>query len=608
MPGIAGLITKMPRERAVALLSRMVKTLHHESFYETGTWVEESLGVYVGWAVRKGSFCDGLPITNERGDVSLVFSGEEYSDPRSSGSLKEPARSLDARRSSYLLRLYEERQDFPASLNGLFHGLVADRTRGSAILFNDRYGMHKLCYHESKEAFCFAAEAKAILAIHPELRMADPQSLGDFVACSCVLENRTLFKDIRVLPGASVWYFRGGEIERKSTYFRPSEWEAMAPMDSEPYYSEVQNTISRQLPLYFRGDEPVGMTLTGGFDTRIIMAWHQPTSGSLPCYTFGSMFRESQDVRVARRIADVCHQSYDVITVGDEFLSRFPHYAERTMYLTEGGVDVYRSSDLFVSEKARQIAPAKVVGTYGSEIVRHAVMFKPMPPPEGMFQPEFLPNVDRARDTYAELRREHPVTFAAFRQSPWYHQGVLALESSQLTVRSPYLDNDFVRAIFRSPKSDRLNGDIRPRLIRDGSPALASIRTDRGAGGESGRLMSSAARGLHEFTFKAEYAYDYGMPQWLARIDHSLSPLHLEKLFLGRHKLSHYRVWYRDVLAGYVRDMLLDERTLSRPYLQRKGVEAIVNGHTKQGLNYTSAIHKLLSLELLQRLFMDSRS
>jgi asparagine synthase (glutamine-hydrolysing) len=120
--------------------------------------------------------------------------------------------------------------------------------------------------------------------------------------------------------------------------------------------------------------------------------------------------------------------------------------------------------------------------------------------------------------------------------------------------------------------------------------------------------MSSAARGLHEFTFKAEYAYDYGMPQWLARIDHSLSPLHLEKLFLGRHKLSHYRVWYRDVLAGYVRDMLLDERTLSRPYLQRKGVEAIVNGHTKQGLNYTSAIHKLLSLELLQRLFMDSRS
>jgi len=38
-----------------------------------------------------------------------------------------------------------------------------------------------------------------------------------------------------------------------------------------------------------------------------------------------------------------------------------------------------------------------------------------------------------------------------------------------------------------------------------------------------------------EFTVKSEYAYDYGMPQWLARIDHILAPLHLEELFLGRH-------------------------------------------------------------------------
>src|SRR5271154_6404534 len=173
------------------------------------------------------------------------------------------------------------------------------------------------------------------------------------------------------------------------------------------------------------------------------------------------------------------------------------------MYLTEGGVDVNRSSDLFVSEKARQIAPAKVVGTYGSEIIRQAVMFKAAPPPNGLFQPEFLPSVQLAQKTYAELRREHPVTFAAFRQSPWYHQGVLALESSQLSVRSPYLDNDFVRTVFRAPKSNGSNGDIRPRLIRDGSPELGKLRTDRGAGGDSGPLVSSAARGLNEFSFKA---------------------------------------------------------------------------------------------------------
>jgi asparagine synthase (glutamine-hydrolysing) len=198
------------------------------------------------------------------------------------------------------------------------------------------------------------------------------------------------------------------------------------------------------------------------------------------------------------------------------------------------------------------------------------------------------------------------VTFAAFRQSPWYHHGILSLEQTQLTVRSPYLDNDFVRTVYRAPKSDDGSSDLRLRLIADGSPALRRIRSDRGVGGKSG-LSSKVARGLLEFTFKAEYAYDYGMPQSVARVDHMLAPLHLERLFLGRHKFSHYRVWYRDSLSKYVRQMLLDSRTLSRPYLERKGVEAIVRGHLGGGRNHTTEIHKLLTLELLHRLFLDPR-
>ena len=82
--------------------------------------------------------------------------------------------------------------------------------------------------------------------------------------------------------------------------------------------------------------------------------------------------------------------------------------------------------------------------------------------------------------------------------------------------------------------------------------------------------MQQASHALLEFSFKAEYAYDMGMPQWLARIDHAFSFLGWERLFLDRHKVFHFRVWYRDYLAGYVREILLDPRTLSRPYLERK--------------------------------------
>jgi len=44
---------------------------------------------------------------------------------------------------------------------------------------------------------------------------------------------------------------------------------------------------------------------------------------------------------------------------------------------------------------------------------------------------------------------------------------------------------------------------------------------------------------------------------------------------------------------------------LSRPYLNRKTLEAVVRGHLKGNRNYTTEIHNLLSLELLHRSLID---
>src|ERR1700674_2936557 len=89
MPGIVGLFTKMPRKQAEAELFHMVESLCHESFYVSGTWIDESLGVYVGWAARENSFAARMPIRNGRGDITLVFAGEEYPDPQAVRNLQE---------------------------------------------------------------------------------------------------------------------------------------------------------------------------------------------------------------------------------------------------------------------------------------------------------------------------------------------------------------------------------------------------------------------------------------------------------------------------------------------------------------------------------------
>ena len=606
MPGIVGLVTKLPREWAEPQLLRMVEALRHEAFYRVGTWIDEASGIYVGWIVRENSFADGMPLSNERGDVVLVFSGEEFPEPGTAARLKQRGHALATEGPSYLVHLYEEDPAFPAGLNGRFHGLLSDRTRGTITLFNDRYGMHRIYYHQAKEAFYFAAEAKALLAVRPELRKAAPQGLVEFVVCGSVLENRTLFEGIHVLPGAAAWVFRDGLIERKDFYFRPREWEDQSPLDAESFYQEIRKTFARNLPRYFSGRERIGMSLTGGLDSRMVMAWHRPARGSLPCHTFGGMFHDSQDVLLARKVARACGQVHEVIRVGQEFLARFPHYAERTVYLTDGCLKVVYSPDLYINERIREFTPVRMTGNYGSEVLRRVRAFKPVVPTPGLFHPDFLSQARVAKETYDALLEDHPLSFAVFRQAPWHHYGLLALEQTQLSLRSPFLDNDLVRMLYRAPSSDLATSDICLRLIADGNPVLQSIPTDSGLGGNGNRLFEGISRRFLKFTFKAEYAYDVGMPQWVAQIDHLFSPLHVERLFLGRHKFHHFRLWYRDALSAYIREVLLDPRTLSRPYLQRKTFEVMIEGHLKGDRNYTSEIHTVLTLELLHRLFLDS--
>ncbi|MBZ5526367.1 MAG: hypothetical protein LAN71_00495 [Acidobacteriia bacterium] len=607
MPGIAGLITKkMPPEQAKRQLQRMLSTLRHESFYTCGTWTDPSCGVYVGWTALASSFSDGMPLFNEQRDIALVFSGEEFSESGISQRLQERGHQLDTRGPSYLVHLSEEDPSFPASLNGRFHGLLTNSATGSTLLFNDRYGMQRIYCHEAQDAFYFAAEAKAILAVRPELRSLDPRGLGELIACGCTLENKSIFKGIEALPPASAWSFRNGLLDRKDFYFHSREWEEQPQLDPESYYQQLQEVFTRNLPRYFEGPQPIALSLTGGLDTRMILARRKFPEGSLPCYTFGGMYRDCQDVRVGRRVARACGQTHQVIPVAGDFLSRFAHYAERAIFLSDGCVDVERASDLYANEKARQIAPVRMTGNYGGEVLRRIRAFRPGDPLPGLFSPEVMSNVARAKQTYASLLHGHPLSFAVFRQAPWHHYGLLALEQTQLSLRSPYLDNEFVRTVFRAPDSSCRNDDACIRLISEGNPALWRIPTDRGIAGGQGRLRRSLIRGFIEFTVKAEYAYDYGMPQWVAGVDHLLAPLHLERLFLGRHKFAHYRVWYRDALSSYVREMLLDPRSLSRPYLDKKMVESVVQGHLHGNRNHTVEIHKLLTLELIHRFFVDS--
>jgi len=548
-----------------------------------------------------------MPVWNEQRDVCLVFSGEDFTDQEELAKLRTRGHVFDPDKATYLIHLYEEYGiKFLEKLNGGFCGFLADLREMKLLLFNDRYGISRVYYHENDRGIFFASEAKALLKLLPELRRLDPASLGEFFSCGCALQNRTLFSNMFLMPGGSVWSFSPGQPVKKESYFRKELWEQQPALSSDEYHLKLKETWARVLPRYFRGNERIGLSLTGGVDSRMILAWTRRSAGSLSCYTFGGPYRESTDVKVAREVARICKQPYEVIPVNGEFLSDFPALAEKTVYISDGAMDVTGAIDLYVQRRAREIAPVRVTGTNGGEILRRLVAFKPTSHGPSVLEGELREFAWIAATTYFQELQGNKLSFTAFKQAPWHMGSKFSVERSHLTLRMPYFDNELVALSYQAPKEIAESNEPALQLIAEGNPELQAIGTDRGLTMRSVLGLMRARHQFQQFTFKAEYAYDYGMPQRLAQLDHMLASLHLEKLFLGRHKFHHFRVYYRDHLAKYVRDVLLDPKTRSRPYLKGNRLEEMVKGHLAGYRNYTLEFHKVISSELIQRQLIEA--
>ena len=174
-------------------------------------------------------------------------------------------------------------------------------------------------------------------------------------------------------------------------------------------------------------------------------------------------------------------------------------------------------------------------------------------------------------------------------------------------MRSPYLDNDFIRTVFRAPESALASSEVSLRLIADGNPALLRIPTDRGLGGGSGRLSEAASRGLLEFLFKAEYAYDMGMPQWVARLDHAFLDFP-PRASLPREAQD---LPFPGLVPGCPRwirsgNVARPTQSFAAHISTEKALRPWYMGHLKGDRNYTTELHKLLTLELVHRLFVDN--
>jgi len=600
MPGLAGIIRFAPHQSTEQDLDSMLGAMRYNDRYSHGRFVDRECGVQVGWTCHPGSFAEGMPLVSRNGDTVMIFSGENFEEPGTVARLSNAISNQNSAKAAYLLELYTELgEKFFEELNGWFAGVVIDRRSKRVTLFNDRYGMGRIYYHAGHDEFLFASEAKALLAVRPALRRIEPDRLAEYLRYNCVLGDRTLFQGISLLPRASAWSFEQNASPRKRHYFDFSEWEAQSHLEDEAFYSQWANTVARVFPHYAQEGDRVALSSTAGLDTRLIMAGLRDQIKQHPSYTFNGAWGELLDVRTGRKTASVYNQAYQSISINEKFLRGFPDYARRAVHISDGTHDAFGAHDVFLNEIAREIAPIRLTGKFGSEIVRVRRLIPSRTYQSGLLKDDLRKLVEEL-PTFADTNPQgHALTRVVTEEIPWHEHARVAVEQSQLVLRTPYMDNELVKLMYQAPLGSRAAGDLQERYVRERAPEFARDITNMGRFSSSNPFVTKFFYYLFRAFFKVEYVYLHVTPHWLTSFDRKLENWHLERLLSGRQKWEAYRIWIKTAFAPFLRETLCDSQADYTHFFDYQTVRTMVERHIAGTHNYLEEINKALTVQLI---------
>ncbi|MEA3275196.1 MAG: hypothetical protein U9Q81_07905 [Pseudomonadota bacterium] len=604
MAGIAGIIRATPYPGIDRDASLMVDAMRHEEGCAVGEFRDPHYGIRLGWTGYPPSVGDWSPVVTRTTGALIVVHGEHFGNGTRSAVASE---AWDGRGASQKLReLYEaDSSYFVSRLNGWFAGVIIDFARGTVLLFNDRYGMGRLYLHCGRDEFLFASEAKSLLRVRPQLRAINSGSLAELLRYNCVLNDSTLFAGVSLLPRASAWEFKaGGNLDRRK-YFSFQEWEEQSSLSPATFHQAYTDTVSRVFPTYAREQGDVGISLTAGLDTRQIMAALGEACKDHPCFTFDGTFGELFDSRTARKLAAVHQSPFEIIRIDERFLKHFGEYARRAIYLSDGTHDAFGAHDVFFNEIARRIAPVRLTGKFGSEVVRIRNIVPSYIYPSGFLLPE-IGELVRRLPPFPELKRGlHPLTAVVGWEIPWHEYGRLKVEQSQLVMRTPYMDNELVKLMYSAPADARARGSLQERYVSERSPEFGAFMSNLGrfasVGGmaRNNPVLTQLASGALRALFKVEYIYLYGTPHWLTAVDRRLSRWHLERWLSGRQKWEGYRIWMTDRFSGFLRETLLSTNARFGDFFVEKRVKTMLMQHLAGTHNHITEINKVLTVELI---------
>jgi len=579
----------------------MLEAMCSEPFHFARQRRCEDLGISIG-IVGLSGLTDTFIQDNEEETITMAWAGECIALPGVVSELRRNGHHLidDAR--DWMLHLYEERGLAAVpSLNGAFSAVFIDKRSRDILLAIDRYGMGRVYYHETPDAFYFASEAKALIRALPELRRFDDRGVLEYLTYGYPLEDRTLFRGIRLVPAAACWRLGPGRRVRDS-YFEPAEWAAQPPLTTAQCEQQTAAVLADILPQYCEGN--LGLSLTGGLDTRLIVAFWPGDVRLPPCYTFDGPTGATYDTDTAAAVAHSTGMPHTVLRLGFDFFRNFQYWADLAVYASDGALGVTGAHEVYLNRKAREIAPIRLTGNFGSEVLRDAASRKRTTLSSKLFSDGF-------RTRYIELAsapsadESNAVAYAAFTDIPRRLHGMMAATQRYVRFRTPYLDNRLVALAYQAPTATPFSADATLRLLAKTSATLSTIATDMGVQGADGGPQARWNRVARKVSFKIDYVFNEGMFGPFGVLDPITWTVGHRSGIIGRHKYLHYRYWLRKELSQYVYSRLLSRRVRQGPFWNRKFLEVIASGHLRGTANWSHEIGVVLTLDAVERTLFD---
>jgi asparagine synthetase B (glutamine-hydrolysing) len=331
MPGILGVVASEARDALEGRLGQMLQGMGSGANDRVARRLREGCALGKRGSEAKAAFA-------ENNTSVLVLDGEitdEALDPAPDAPESTVAERL-------LARYREGGAEALGGLRGAYAVAVWDTREKRLTLITDRYGMRCLYYCTAGPLFLFGSRYRAFLE-QPEFNPSlSEQALAEFLEVGYCLDNRTLFRDVALVPPASILTYRKGEL-RIEPY-----WDlAFGPADDGRGMDEVVEEFAARLQSVVQRQAESGMCIpiSGGLDSRTLLGFvgkHCPGL-KVKAVTFGAP--KSHDVQFGRQIAAVYGYEHTALEVPSDYMETF---GREGMARTEGTWSVlnYRMSVL----------------------------------------------------------------------------------------------------------------------------------------------------------------------------------------------------------------------------------------------------------------------